>query len=1607
MKIIGVAKEVKAIRAKVKNIYDESRIVFCPRADGSGEKILKLHFNPAPYKGFKRFKDLFTVEAGPFILLSNFSTSLTADALGVDSFSKEFGINLQANQHLNIIFTPANGQSYAFINGIEIILVPPGLYYFHGGDVNGVSVTSLGCEKRLITEKQTILPGEYLWMWDSGLHSDDERAQTRGNAIATVAITILALVNITIHMLVQIGEATSAEEKNMPSARAERLCRRFSLAEIQLATRSFVDAHLIGRGGFGKVYKGVIDNGRETVAIRRLKSNSKQGHKEMILIYEYVACGTLADHLYKLARNNDNSSSLMWKQRLNICIGAGRWLDYLHTGHSLILRDVKASNILVDENFTSKVSDFGLAKHENRSKLQSHVSTNVKGTFGYLDPHYLTTRKLTRKSDTYSFGVVLLEVLCGRPALDTDVAEDEQILAKWARENINTGKIGEIVASNLRDEISKDSLKEFVEIAEKCFHEEPKKRPTMAQVVLQLEFALEQQESTKSLVPNRITSHLNDDLRPCNNETNLPVSNGQLRMASTDVLNFATPTFVDNKVFTAEPLRRKDKPSRLWPWDAFWKRVKTSTKNELLLLGEKILRPHFNPAPYKGFKRFKDLFTVEADLFILLSNFSASLTVDALGVDSFSKEFSDDTSDIFVMWEMVNNRKANNITWRVSVDVGFKYLVRLHFLKLGFKMAETAGLMFKIYINEMIANTNYVGTVSKGDEDNSIPWFQDYIVMMKGRKQEGKRDLLIHLQSNDEFIDGYGPLKGFEIMKLSNPENSLASPHPLPSPNDSSHGTIQNLRQVIGHRNAVATVAITILAFAEIQLANRSFSDAHLIGRGGFVKVYKGVIDNGRETVAIKRLKSNSKQGAREFLTEIETLTELRRVNLVSLIGYCNKHKEMILIYEYVACGTLADHLYKLARNNDNSSSLTWKQRLNISIGAGRGLDYLHTGHSLIHRDVKASNIRWMKISLLKFQILAWPNTKTEASYKAMKSDTYSFGVVLLEILCGRPALDTRVAEDEHVLAKCRIDVPANPVDEFKDITDNFGPKSFIGEGLYGKVYHGVLRNERAASIRKLDSSTKPDHKFLAQVSKISNVKHENVVELLGYCVNGGLRVLAYELFRLELIDDGEVSKTHNQVRFCQRVKIAFGAAKGLEYLHEKAQPPSIHGDFQSSNVMISDDDVAKITDFELSNQAFYTETRLDSYRVLVTFGYQCPEYAMTGQISLKGDVYSFGVVLLELLTGLKPVDHTRPRGQQSLVTWTERRKPSKGSCKDSWDTLVVSVSNSAPNGDLTLQVVKDCLLNEESRRKEQAFSTEQNALVTKNSDRRGRNKSRGPQHQRDKSRGKSKFKGDFKCHYCGGPNLYERDCRKKKRDQKNGNNENKKDDKDTTTVATDGDVVIICDDACVSSSCQETDWIIDSGASYHITPHRDMFTSYTSGNFGRVRMANHGVTEVIGMGNINLETDTGCRLILRDVRHIPDIRLNIISTGKLDDDGYVSNFGEGKWKLTKGSLITAKSKKKNSLYLMQAKLSNGESEKRESSHEVPDDLDPVPSHTTRDHGGDVQGEPNDTIDDEPVDDQLDKVHTDDNGADMLTKSLPREKPEVCKSESGLVVPPT
>ncbi|KAI8534152.1 hypothetical protein RHMOL_Rhmol10G0066800 [Rhododendron molle] len=692
-----------------------------------GQKFVRLHFYPARYRGgFKRSKAFFTVKAGPYTLLSNFSASLTADASGLDSLVKEYCVNVEENQPLIMTFSPSLGgssddQAYAFVNGIEIVSMPAGLYHTQEGDagahvigqnfrlpidksialemvqrlnVGGTAISSIedtglfrdwSQDSNFLMEtsyvqpvtstlriKYTSIPsytapqkvyqtswsmatdrqgnGNFNFTWklpiDFGfryllrLHFCDfeyeieERDRTKfsvffdehvaeakadiikwsggnrvavyrdyvvrieedrmegkhdlliayfphnhewiedidtvlkglevfklsnpdknlagvnpmplsyaltssnakpqksvyasgGNAIATILVILLTVTNIGVYMLHVWGEKFSV--KNISPSPPEGLCRRFSLSEVLLVTNNFSHEFFIGSGGFGKVYKALIDDGTTTVAFKRLNSKSKQGadefrteiemlsnlrhihlvsligycdeRQEMILVYEYMEHGTLADHLYKHYNFGDNTiCHLSWEQRMKICIGAARGLDYLHTGtrRGIIHRDVKTTNILLNKDWVAKISDFGLCKEGTTSHSHTHVSTNVKGTFGYLDPEYFLTRRLTKKSDVYAFGVVLLEVLCGRPPVDLRLEEEQHSLSRWAQQCIKEEKLDQLVDQSVRDQISPECLKVFTEVANKCLHEYPSGRPTMSDVVASLEWMLASQEQPRN-----------------------------------------------------------------------------------------------------------------------------------------------------------------------------------------------------------------------------------------------------------------------------------------------------------------------------------------------------------------------------------------------------------------------------------------------------------------------------------------------------------------------------------------------------------------------------------------------------------------------------------------------------------------------------------------------------------------------------------------------------------------------------------------------------------------------------------------------------------------------------------------------------------------------------------------------------------------------------------------------------------------------------------------------------------------------------------------------------------------------------------------------------
>ncbi|XP_019187849.1 PREDICTED: probable receptor-like protein kinase At5g24010 [Ipomoea nil] len=297
---------------------------------------------------------------------------------------------------------------------------------------------------------------------------------------------------------------------------------RVPLVEVILATNRFDPKNMIGEGGFGKVYKGTLQNGVK-VAVKRSEPGHGQGlhefhteimvlsrirhrhlvsligycseQEEMILVYEFMEKGTLRDHLYSFKPQQSGRSGsfsvLSWDQRLEICIGAAKGLHYLHTGLDgpIIHRDIKSANILLDENYVAKVADFGLSRSGPNDL--SHISTDVKGSFGYLDPEYFRCLQLTQKSDVYSFGVVLLEALCARPAVNNMLAREEVNLADWGMFWQKKGELDKIIDPLLVGKIDPNSLRKFGETVEKCLQEYGVDRPNMVDVVWDLKYALQ------------------------------------------------------------------------------------------------------------------------------------------------------------------------------------------------------------------------------------------------------------------------------------------------------------------------------------------------------------------------------------------------------------------------------------------------------------------------------------------------------------------------------------------------------------------------------------------------------------------------------------------------------------------------------------------------------------------------------------------------------------------------------------------------------------------------------------------------------------------------------------------------------------------------------------------------------------------------------------------------------------------------------------------------------------------------------------------------------------------------------------------------------------
>ncbi|KAI5666117.1 hypothetical protein M9H77_15970 [Catharanthus roseus] len=503
------------------------------------------------------------------VVPDNEPSSRAFDGSVATAFFLDFVTPLASRNKLRVSVGPSPRSAYpdAFLNGLEIMKLNNSMGSL--ADVAYVPTFDKGSKKNvgMIVGLSIGIPLALLLVACVFFMHRRRKEERLGHSKTWIPISINGGTSHTMGSKYSNGTTIST---------VSNLSYRIPFAAVSEATNNFDESWVIGIGGFGKVYKGILNDGTK-VAVKRGNPRSQQGlaefrteiemlsqfrHRhlvsligycdeknEMILIYEYMENGTLKSHLY-----GSDLPSVSWKQRLEICIGAARGLHYLHTGSTkaIIHRDVKSANILLDENFLAKVADFGLSKTGPEID-QTHVSTAVKGSFGYLDPEYFRRQQLTEKSDVYSYGVVLFEVLCARPVIDPTLPREMVNLAEWAMKWQKKGQLEQIIDANLVGKIRPDSLRKFGETAEKCLADFGVDRPSMGDVLWNLEYALQLQEAVVQNDPEENSTNVIGELSPqVNNFNHTDTTASAVEMSQVDDLSGVSMSRVFSQLVKSE-----------------------------------------------------------------------------------------------------------------------------------------------------------------------------------------------------------------------------------------------------------------------------------------------------------------------------------------------------------------------------------------------------------------------------------------------------------------------------------------------------------------------------------------------------------------------------------------------------------------------------------------------------------------------------------------------------------------------------------------------------------------------------------------------------------------------------------------------------------------------------------------------------------------------------------------------------------------------------------------------------------------------------------------------------------------------------------------------
>ncbi|XP_074566985.1 uncharacterized protein LOC141823590 [Curcuma longa] len=1046
----------------------------------------------------------------------------------------------------------------------------------------------------------------------------------------------------------------------------------FDLEAIRIATDNFSERNKLGEGGFGAVYKGTLENG-EHVAVKRLSRSSGQGldelknevflvaklrhrnlvkllgccleSEEKLLVYNYLANTSLDKFLF----DNSKRKQLDWPRRFKIIEGISRGLLYLHEDSPLkiIHRDLKASNILLDANMDPKISDFGLAKLFGADETQGNTK-RIAGTFGYMAPEYTLHGLFSVKSDVYSYGVLVLEILTGQKNSGYRGSDHPiELVTHVVWRHWTQGSALQVIDQDLVEECQAQQILRCIHIGLLCVQEDPIQRPKMANVVLMLHslfvtlptpsapafLSICNTTSESNCVPKRENSNGSKGILMKISENDASISTLEPSLteclASGDTMN-QNSSLVNNQTLISI--------GDVFQMGFF--SLDNSSANGYVGIW------YYNVTPQEGTvvwiaNRNKSVNTSMASLNLTsegnLILFEEDRIVWSTGT-RYTGLLNSARLQLLDSGNLILNDSSNSILWQSFEDSNDSDTY-LPGMKLGFDNRTNTSWRQVSWNNST--------DPSPGDYTRMIRALPILdVVTLKGSAKYRRSGPL----------NGYGFLgqvaNSVALTFVSNQNetyfvhNYVASPTPVLSRWVFwANGTFQRWsldRGGEGEWQLLWSVPVDDCDMynrcGRNSVCARIYYTVNCNCLDGFINTTENGSMAGCEREKPLNCSSNSQFSKVQNVKVPDTENATSRGNM-SLDGCKN------LCLNDCSC-------VAYAVINGSYGCITWPgDLLDLRNFVGGGDDlFVRLAGELDHTRKNSTGRRILFIvmpiaaALLFLCVIFIYCRRTKATTRRRKR-------LHAETFNDKDQDEIRGAES------LLFDLEA-----IRIATDNFSERNKLGEGGFGAVYKGTMENGEHVAVKRLSTSSGQGLDELKnEVFLVAKLRHRNLVKLLGCCLESEEKLLVYSYLANTSLDKFLFDNSkRKQLDWPRRFKIIEGISRGLLYLHEDSPLKIIHRDLKASNILLDANMDPKISDFGLAKLFGANETQGNTKRIAGTFGYMAPEYVIHGLFSVKSDVYSYGVLVLEILIGRKNSDYRESEYPIELVThvvwrhWTQ-----------------------------------------------------------------------------------------------------------------------------------------------------------------------------------------------------------------------------------------------------------------------------------------------------------------------------------------------------------------